>query len=119
MTTRVAAIAVADLVSATAASVDGVVRVAPEPGHPAATYGPGRMVAGVQVQRRQDRDRIAVHVVALLGSHLPSLAEEVRRAVSGALAANLPGQTSWTIDVHVSQVVAPEAPGPPRHEGPA
>lgn len=107
----------ADLVSATAASVDGVVKVAPEPGHPAATYGPGRMVAGVQVQRRRDSDRIAVHVVAALGAHLPSLAEDVRGAVGDALAAHLPDQTSWTIDVHISQVVAPQDPGPSRHKG--
>jgi uncharacterized alkaline shock family protein YloU len=116
MTTRVAAIAVADLVSVTAASVDGVVAVAPDPRHPVATYGPGRRVAGVQVQRRNDRDRIAVHVAATFGPHLPTLAEDVRTAVSRALTEHLPDHGPWTINVHIAHIVAPGDPHHPHEE---
>lgn len=107
MTTQVAAIAVAELVSVTAASVAGVVAVAPEPGHSIATYGPGRRVPGVQVQRRPDGDRILVHVTAALGTHLPTLADEVRAALGSALADNLPEPVAPTIDVHIAQLVDP------------
>lgn len=108
MTIRVSAIAVAELVSVTAAAVDGVVAVTPEPGHVAATYGPGRRVAGVEVQRRADGDRIVIHVAVAFGSLLPSVAAAVRAAVTRALAEHLPGQAAPIVDVHIAQVVVPE-----------
>lgn len=115
MSARIPAIAVAEVVSIAAAAVDGVVAVAPEPGHPAATYGPGQRVPGVQVQRRADGDRIVVHVAVALGYRLPSLAAQVRAAVAAALAEHLPEQGAATVDVHISQVVEPEGPGKGGH----
>lgn len=67
-----------------------------------ATIGAGVQVSGVRIDDRNRRAEI--RVVARFGAPLPSLADEVREAVTAVLAEH--GDTgSWTVDVRVTDVV--------------
>lgn len=67
-----------------------------------ATMGAGEWVCGVRIDDRNGRAEI--RVIARFGAPLPSLADEVREAVTAALAEH--GDTGpWTVDVRVTDVV--------------
>lgn len=68
-----------------------------------ATVGAGERVSGVRVDDRVRR--VDVRVIVRYGVRLPSLAEEVRAAVTQAFEEH--GTTgSWTIDVQITDVVS-------------
>ena len=87
---------------------------------PAATYGPGGAVRGVEVRRRPGAAAVAVHLAAAYapGLDLPALAARVRRAVAGVLRAHGAGPLQ-EVDVEVDVVVDDLWLGPPRPGGAA
>lgn len=76
----------------------------------AATYLPGRRVAGVQITP----DAVRVHVVGRYGIPVTELAGQIRRALTG----QIPGRT---LDIVVEDLAGPEEPthGPPPTPAPA
>lgn len=68
----------------------------------AATYLPGRSVAGIRIQP----DAVEVHVVAHYGRTVPELAGQVRRALAGRTAGR-------TVDIVVEDVADPPGDVPP------
>jgi hypothetical protein len=83
---------------------------------PAATYGPGGVVRGVEVRHRPGAAAVAVHLSAAYapGLDLPALAARVRRAVAGVLRAHGAGPRP-EVDVVIDDLWL----GPPRPEGAA
>ena len=86
--------AVADRVAAAATGVSGVVGLDGGPFGEAATYLPGRRVAGVRVLA--DDDTVEVHVVLDVAAPLLDTADRVRDAVSAV--------TGGRVDVVVEDV---------------
>ena len=83
----------ADAIAAAALACPGVTGLHGGPLNEVAAYLPGRMVAGVRLAE----DHVEVHVVARYGTVLPTLAEEVRTAVTPA-AGGLP------VEVHIADL---------------
>ncbi|MDQ1397519.1 MAG: hypothetical protein QOG64_2778 [Acidimicrobiaceae bacterium] len=65
----------------------------------AATYLPGRRVAGVRI----DGDHVEVHVVARWGAVLPELADGVRQAVTAVAAGR-------SVTVFIDDIELPDGP---------
>lgn len=75
-----------------------------------ATYGAGERQAGVRAVVG-GRPRVGVRVVAVYGSPLPDLVDEVRQRVRTVAAGLLgPGADRPVVDVHVVDVVAAAPP---------
>ena len=83
----------ADAIAAAALDCPGVSGLHGGPLNDVAAYLPGRTVTGVRLAE----DRVEVHVVARFGTVLPSLAEQVRAAVTPA-AGGLP------VEVHIDDL---------------
>ncbi len=107
----VSSVVVARLVAAVAQEVPDVLGLHGGSLGEVATYGPDGPVRGVRVERTPPRVRL--HTVVRFGARLDEVADEVRRRVRTALAAQVPALADATVDVHVVDVRQPgREPGP-------
>lgn len=83
----------ADVIAAAALACPGVTALHGGPLNDVVAYLPGRTVKGVRLAP----DHVEVHVVARYGTVLPTVAEDVRKAVT-PLAGGLP------LEVHIDDV---------------
>lgn len=91
----------ADTVAALVLGCPAVAGLSGGPYGAAATYLPGRRVAGVRI----GADAVEVHVVARYGPAVNEVAAQIRRALSGHVAGR-------TVDIVVEDLADPEAPRP-------